>query len=115
MTRITITFLFMVVLFLSGVLIGLNQASLGMIQMRGFSDHSFEEAVQTRKLNTGNYEVQVLGQGFQQVPIEAKQRTYQEIQTSHGLQKVAFAIEKSVKWVYNTVIFMIYQFVQAIF
>lgn len=105
----------MIVLFLSGVLLGLNQASLGMIQLRGYTNASFEEAVQTRQLTTGNYEVQVLGKGFEQVPVEAKQRVYDEIQSSHGIQKVAFMLEKTVKWAYNQVIFLVYQLVQVFF
>ncbi|MCD5323633.1 MULTISPECIES: DUF3679 domain-containing protein [Pontibacillus] len=115
MVRFTVTFLIMIVLFLGGVLVGMNQASIGMIQMRGFSNGTFQEAVQTEKLETGDYEVQVLGRDFQQVSVQEKQQQYQEHNEARGLQKVAVMLEKAVNWAYNTVIYTIYHLFQVFF
>ncbi|KGP73181.1 DUF3679 domain-containing protein [Pontibacillus yanchengensis] len=115
MVRFTVTFLIMVILFMSGVLLGMNQASLGMIQMRGFSDTNFHEAIKTQQPTSSNYEVEVLGKEFQQVPVEEKQQVYADMQITHGVQKLAFTLEKGVKWVYNTMIFVVYQLVQVFF
>lgn len=115
MVRMTMTFLVMIILFLGGVLVGMNQASMGLIKMRGYENASFQEAVQTRHVDTDQIEVKVLGQDFQQVSLEKKQQQYDELQTSHGIQKVALTLEKSVQWVYNQMIMMVYQLVQVFF
>ncbi|QHE53046.1 DUF3679 domain-containing protein [Pontibacillus sp. HMF3514] len=115
MVRMTMTFLVMVILFLGGVLVGMNQASQGMIKMRGFESETFQEAVQTRHVDTGKVEVKVLGQDFQQVSMDEKQKKYEELQSSHGIQKVAVTLEKSVQWLYNQMIMVVYQFVQVFF
>ncbi|MFC0522549.1 DUF3679 domain-containing protein [Pontibacillus salicampi] len=115
MIRFTTTVLLLIILFLSGVLLGMNQASLGIIEMRGFSNDSLQEAVKTNPSKGSSYEVEVLGQGFEQVSVEEKQKAYAEMQTDHGVQKLAFALEKAVKWVYNTIIFIVYQFVQIFY
>ncbi len=115
MVRMTMTFLVMIILFLGGVLIGMNQASLGMIEMRGYESESLQEAVQTSHVDTDDVEVKVLGQDFQQTPVDTKQKKYEELQTSQGIQKIAVNLEKSVQWVYNQMILMIYQLVQVFF
>jgi len=115
MVRMTMTLLVMVILFLGGVLVGMNQASQGMIKMRGFESETFQEAVQTRHVDTGEVEVKVLGQDFQQVSMDEKQRKYDALQSSHGIQKVAVTLEKSVQWMYNQMIMVVYQFVQVFF
>ncbi|GGD04355.1 DUF3679 domain-containing protein [Pontibacillus salipaludis] len=115
MVRFTITFLIMIVLFLGGVLVGMNQASIGMIQMRGFSSGTFQEAVQTEKLETGDYEVQVLGKDFGQVSVQEKQQQYEDHNEARGLQRLAVTLESVVNWVYNTIIYTIYHIFSAFF
>ncbi len=115
MVRMTMTFLIMIILFLGGVLVGVNQASLGLIKMRGYESDSFQEAVQTRHADTGEIEVKVLGRDFQQVSVDQKQQKYEELQSSHGIQKIAVGLENSVQWVYNQMIMMVYQLVQVFF
>ncbi|WP_156111430.1 DUF3679 domain-containing protein [Pontibacillus halophilus] len=115
MKRFTVTFLFMLVLFLAGILVGINQASLGMIQIRGYSDQSFQEAIQTTEADDGTVEVEVMGQSFQQVQLDEKKQQFDETYETQGIQKLALSLGNFVKGVYNLVLSLVYQLVQLIF
>lgn len=115
MTRMIILSLVMMMLFLVGVLFGIEQASVGMVKLRGYSDQSLHEAVQTESAPNGKYEVKVMGRDFTQVSLDEKQVLYQNVTESHFTEKMAVVLEKSVKWFYNQVIFVIYQLIELVF
>lgn len=84
--------------------------------MRGFSNQSFHEAIQTKEsAQPSEYEVEVLGEPYEQVSVEERQETYEEMQTSHGILKLAFGLERFVQWLYNSFIYLVYQLVQVFY
>ncbi len=107
--------LIMLVLFLGGVLFGITQANQGMVETRGYEKADAEDVVNSSVEENGAYQIEVMGQDFEQLNLEKKQETYETVQTGHLTQKVAGGLETGVKWFYNGVIEGAYQFVQAFF
>ncbi|WP_158633987.1 DUF3679 domain-containing protein [Radiobacillus deserti] len=115
MIKMLATMLVMVLLFLGGVLFGIDQASEGVTEIRGYSTDSLKEAVQTDKNKQDNYQIEVMGQEFEQVSVEDKEEKFQEIDDSHMTQKIAGTLEQSVKWVYNGLIQSAHELVKSFF
>ncbi|WP_170287608.1 DUF3679 domain-containing protein [Aquibacillus halophilus] len=111
--KMIVTMLLMMVLFLGGVLIGIDKASEGVVQTRGYSTTS--EAVNATADDEGVLEINVMGENFQQIDLEKKQEQYEAVQSSHLTQKVAGNLESGVKWFYNQMIHSAYQLVQVLF
>ena len=107
--------LLMVILFLGGVLFGVDQASEGITKTRGYSDESVQQAVESNISDDGTYQVKVMGQDFQQINVEEKEQKYQQTESSQLPQKLASTLESAVQWVYNQMIVSVYQIVQAFF
>ncbi|WP_186576459.1 DUF3679 domain-containing protein [Aquibacillus kalidii] len=114
MGKMIMTALTMLVLFLGGVLFGIEQANEGVLQTRGYSS-DLEEAVKSEVTEGGSYEVEVMGKKFEQVDMDKKEQQYEEIESNHLMQKVATNLESGVKWFYNQVIHSAYQLSQAFF
>lgn len=105
----------MVILFLGGVLFGIDQASEGITATRGYSDASVDHAVESDITEQGSYQVKVMGRDFQQVDLHEKQQKYKDIESSNFTQKLAGGLEHGVQWFYNKMIISAYQLVQAFF
>ncbi len=104
----------MLVLFFGGILVGIDKASEGIIETRGYSV-SDDDAIGSQVDENGKAEVNVMGENLQQINLENKQEEYQEVQSTHLTQKVAGNLERGVKWFYNQLIHTAYQLVQAFF
>ncbi|MCT2537618.1 YqxA family protein [Aquibacillus koreensis] len=111
--RVFVTMLLMMVLFLGGVLLGIDKANEGVSNTRGYSTGSFEEAIQAEQTEDGAYEIEVMGEDFKQVSVEEKKVEYEEVQSTHFTQKLAGGLESSVKWFYNQIVQSAYQLAQA--
>ncbi|MDC3413330.1 YqxA family protein [Aquibacillus sp. 3ASR75-11] len=115
MVKTIITLLMMIILFLGGTLFGIDQASEGIIQTRGYATADVKEAVQPSRDEAGNVEVELLGKDLQQVTFEEKEQEFQEIESSNFTQKLAGSMEKGVSSFYNLMIQSVYQLVQVFF
>ncbi|WP_138415690.1 DUF3679 domain-containing protein [Aquibacillus sediminis] len=115
MAKFIITLLIMIILFLGGVLFGIDQASEGVTSVRGYTDSTVEKAVETNKTEQGAHQVKVMGRDFQQVNLEEKQQEYEQMESSHFIQTIAGGLEHGVQWFYNKMIISVYQLVQAFF
>ncbi|SET65138.1 Protein of unknown function [Salinibacillus kushneri] len=107
MVRFTFMFFLMVILFLVGVIVGFDQAGTGMNQLSGNETENYD-ALESNK-QEDSYEVEVMGQSFEQKSIEEKKESYQEIQGSSLTGKIASVLESSVKWFYNLLVAGAYQ------
>lgn len=101
-----ISLLLMVVLFLGGVLFGIDQANNGSLQTKGYAGGEILRAVESDFSQEDKYEEQVKEENTEQ---------YKEIQSSHLTQKLAGELENGVKWFYNQVVYTVYQLVQVFF
>ncbi|UFT97830.1 YqxA family protein [Radiobacillus kanasensis] len=115
MVKMLIGMLIMVLLFLGGVLFGIDQASEGVTEIRGYTTSSLKEAVQTGENNQEEYQIEVMGQDFEQVSVEEKQEKFEEMESEHMTQKIAGAMEHSVKWFYNGLVKSAHEIVQTFF
>ncbi|MBB6454333.1 hypothetical protein HNQ94_002808 [Salirhabdus euzebyi] len=114
MIRFTMTFFLMIILFLGGVIVGFDQAGSGMNKLRGNDVESYD-ALQTVKTEDNQFGVEVLGQTFTQESIDEKREEYKEIKEDVFTEKLAFALEKIVKWFYNILIQGAYQISQLFY
>ncbi|WP_179107143.1 DUF3679 domain-containing protein [Sediminibacillus massiliensis] len=105
----------MTILFLSGVLLGINQANKGIENTQGYSAGGLEEVIQTSSNEQGKERVEILGEDFETVEMEERRTEYEEIQASHFTQKIAVGLESGIKWVYNQLIQTVYQLIQVFF
>lgn len=105
----------MMVLFLGGILIGINQVNKGVVETRGYTTDGFEGAVDSDVTEEGTYQVSLMGEDFQQVDLEEKEEKYDAIQSTHFTQKLAGNLESGVKWFYNKMIDSAYQLTQVFF
>ncbi|MDL4841485.1 DUF3679 domain-containing protein [Aquibacillus rhizosphaerae] len=115
MTKVLVSMLLMVILFMGGVLFGIDQANEGIANTRGYTATNFEDAIDSGINEDGSYEVNVMGEDFEQINLEDKELEYEEVQTNHFTQKLAGNLENSVKWFYNQVIDTAYQIAQVFF
>ncbi|MBO8156024.1 MAG: DUF3679 domain-containing protein [Bacillaceae bacterium] len=109
MIRFTLLFLVMTVLFLSGVIVGFDQAGEGIENIRGDFLNQYD-AVQIHKKDQEPIEIQVMGR-----TLEEKKVQYQKIENDHMTEKLAFAMEKGVKWFYNQVIQGVYKISELLY
>ncbi|MRG86652.1 hypothetical protein [Salinibacillus xinjiangensis] len=107
MVRFTITFFVMVILFLGGVIVGFDQAGTGMNNLSG-NDVNEYDAVEASKQGD-DYQVDLLGESFEQKPIEEKKEEYQDINQGLFTEKLAATVEGGVKWFFNMLIEGAYQ------
>ncbi|MDC3415576.1 DUF3679 domain-containing protein [Aquibacillus salsiterrae] len=115
MLRIMTMFLLMVVLFLGGVVFGIDRANKGVANTRGYSPQSFNNAIEVDASSDDQYEIKVMGENIQQVDLRDKQEKYEAIQSNHFTQALAGNLEYGVKWFYNKMIQSAYQLTQSFF
>ncbi|MFD1018817.1 DUF3679 domain-containing protein [Thalassobacillus hwangdonensis] len=114
MIRYIAFILFMMVLFLGGALFGINQASEGVIQTRGYTSDSLQDALEIKQQDSDAYEVTVMGVPLEQEGLEEKMTQYKD-QATHSSVKVAQVLEKGVNTVYNVVIDSMAALVEPLF
>lgn len=66
-----------------GVLLGMQEANRGLLQMKGFDDNTYGEAFQIKKNDTGEVEAEVLGEEITAHDIEEKQKKLEEMKAVH--------------------------------
>ncbi|QHS22819.1 DUF3679 domain-containing protein [Virgibacillus sp. MSP4-1] len=113
MIRFTLIFFFMIILFLTGVIVGFDQAGTGMNKLSGNEMENYDALVVKNKDEP--YEVEVMGQSLDKKSIEEKKESYQEIQGGSLTGKIASAIEGGVKWFYNLLVAGAYQISDLIY
>lgn len=115
MFRMMTLLLAMIVLFLGGVLFGIERANEGVTNTRGYTTSTMNDAIQVNSPNEGQYEIKVMGKNFQQVNLQDKEEKYEAIQSSHFTQALAGNLEFGVKWFYNKMIHSAYQLADSFF
>lgn len=114
MARLLIWMLTLTSLFLFGVLFGINQASQGILSIKGYEGGNWTEAVQVKEEVNGeerddSYAVEVMGKTFEQQSLEEKVSTYQAKYEETTTQKIAGTVQKTVQWGYNQLVFIMYE------
>ncbi|MBM7569608.1 DUF3679 domain-containing protein [Aquibacillus albus] len=113
--KMIVMMLTMIVLFLTGILIGIDQANGGITKTRGYVSQDMDKAIESNLSTDGKYEIKVMGNDFQQINLNEKEEKYQAVQSSHFTQQLAGNLEYVVKWFYNQIIHSAYQLAQAFF
>ncbi|TCT27038.1 uncharacterized protein DUF3679 [Melghiribacillus thermohalophilus] len=109
MVRFTLLFFLMIILFLSGVIVGFDQAGEGIQTIRGNPFENFD-ALNIQQSDGESAEVQVMGETFEEMQLK-----YRDTESEHITEKMATLIEKGVKWLYNQVIQVIYKMTEMIY
>lgn len=81
-------FLLVITLFF-GVLLGMQEANEGLLQLKGFDDKTYEGAFDIKKNNTGEVEAAVLGEEITAHDIEEKQKKLEEMKAFHVITNMA--------------------------
>ncbi|HHY72952.1 MAG TPA: DUF3679 domain-containing protein [Bacillus bacterium] len=80
-------FLLLIVLFF-GVLLGMQEANHGLLQLKGFDDKTYGQAFQIKKNKAGEVEAAVLGEEITAHDIEAKQKKLEEMKAFHVITSI---------------------------
>lgn len=71
------SFFLIIVLFI-GILIGMNKANQGMMEMRGYTDHSFQTPIVVQKTEEGLVETTFLGNDLPSFNLDEKREKIEE-------------------------------------
>ncbi|WP_458412440.1 DUF3679 domain-containing protein [Schinkia sp. CFF1] len=83
MTKFILKFFLLFIILFFGVLLGMQEANQGLLQMKGFDDNSYGQAFHIKKNATGEVEAAVLGQEITSHDIEEKQKKLEEMKAFH--------------------------------
>ncbi|MEQ6389393.1 DUF3679 domain-containing protein [Bacillaceae bacterium S4-13-58] len=120
MTRFIIWMLTLISLFLFGVIFGINQASQGILSIKGYEGGNWTEAVQVKdnvkgETNDESYVVEVMGKTFEQQSLKEKQSIYQTNYEETTTQKIAGTFQKTIQWGYNQLVFIMHEVAGLLF
>ncbi|MBM7554709.1 DUF3679 domain-containing protein [Thalassobacillus pellis] len=101
-------------LFLFGVLFGINQASEGVVQTRGYTTDQLHEALVIKDKTNDTYDVTVMGVPIEQHSVEEKLHVYKS-EAAHSSVKVAEALGTGVTKVYDLFITTVAKIVEPLF
>ncbi|MFG6114273.1 DUF3679 domain-containing protein [Halobacillus sp. MO56] len=104
----------MIVLFLGGALFGINQASEGVIQTRGYTTDHLKEALSVEQTGQDKYDVTVMGIPVEQQNVEAKINLYKD-QAAHSSVQLAELLGGGVSKIYDVVITAAANIVEPLF
>lgn len=79
MTRFFVKCSLLIALLFIGVLIGMEKANEGMVEMKGYSDPSLQSPVNIHEKNNGNIETTVLGKNITSHNLDEKKEHLQKI------------------------------------
>lgn len=83
MKKFLFKFFLLVIILFFGVLLGMQEANQGLLQMKGFNDHTYGEAFNIQKNENGGVEAAVLGKEITAYDIEEKQKKLEEMKAFH--------------------------------
>ncbi len=88
MKKFILKFFLLVITLFFGVLLGMQQANDGLLQMKGFDDKTFGGAFHIKKTEAGEVEAAVLGQEITAHDIEEKQKELEEMKAFHLISNI---------------------------
>lgn len=88
MKKFVIRCLLLVLTLFFGVLLGMQEANEGLLQMKGFNDQTYGAAFDIKKNELGEVEAAVLGQEITTHDIEEKQKRLENIKAFHFFSSV---------------------------
>jgi len=107
-------FLLVTILFF-GVLLGMQEANRGLLQMKGFDDNTYGEAFQIKKNDSGEVEAAVLGEELTVHDIEEKQKKLEKMKAFHFFSGLGDKLADLLAAMFqNLVSFVLFAFEKAI-
>ncbi|MCA1031815.1 YqxA family protein [Bacillus timonensis] len=98
---------FIATILLFGVLLGMQQANVGMKKMKGYDDPSFQGAFQISDRETGELEASVLGNKVTSHDIEQKQKQLEEVEAFNFFSVLGKKVAQGVTFVFEKVFSLI--------
>lgn len=92
MAAFTLRFFFLVVILLFGVLLGMQQANNGMIQMKGYEDPDLKNAFTIQGGSGNENEASVLGHEVNTTDLEEKQKKLEEVEAFNIFSRTGKAL-----------------------
>lgn len=87
MFRFFLKFLLVLVIFFVGVLLGMQKASTGMLNMRGYDDPKLYSAVSIKEQN-GEVDASILGKEFNSTDLQEKKEKLEEIKAFNAFSNL---------------------------
>jgi hypothetical protein len=97
------SFVVIIVLFF-GVLLGMQQANVGLLQMKGYDDPSLGGAFQLNKSDTGEIEASVLGEQITALGIEEKKQKLEEFKAFNFFSMIGSKIGETLSSTFQALI-----------
>lgn len=103
MFRFFIKFILVVTIFFVGVLLGMQKANIGMINMRGYDDPKLYSAVSIEEEN-GQYNASVLGKEMDTFDLQEKKAKLEEIKAFNAFSNLGKKMSDGTKLAFNKVL-----------
>lgn len=114
MGKFMIKCFFLITVLLFGVLIGMQQANVGMKKMRGYEDTSLQGAFQLTNNESGEVEASVLGTKVTSHDIEEKQKKLEEVEAFNFFSSIGKSIGETVKIMFEKLLLAVSNGIEGI-
>ncbi|HLU23233.1 MAG TPA: DUF3679 domain-containing protein [Bacillaceae bacterium] len=94
-----------------GVLIGMNKANEGMLEMKGYNDQSFQTPVEVNKTDNGEVETSLMGNELGTFNIDEKKEKLQEVKAFNFFSEIGKLLADTVSTITNGIV----EFVSSLF
>lgn len=97
------TFLLILTLFV-GILIGMNKANQGMMDMKGYNDQSFQTPVIVQKTSEGEVQATVLGNELPKFNLDDKKEKIEKTKAFNFFSEAGKLLSEIVTTIFQTII-----------
>ncbi|MEH6941190.1 YqxA family protein [Bacillus sp. JJ722] len=103
MFRFFLKFLLVLIIFFVGVLLGMQKANIGILNMRGYDDPNLYSAVSIEQHN-GEVDASILGKEMKSYDLQEKKEKLEEIKAFNAFSNLGKKITESSKQFFNKVL-----------
>ncbi|WP_042345793.1 YqxA family protein [Bacillus massiliigorillae] len=100
MFRFFLKFLLVLIIFFVGVLLGMQKANIGMLNMRGYDDPKLYSAVSVEQRD-GEIDASILGKEINSYDLQEKKEKLEEIKAFNAFSNLGKKITESSKTLFN--------------
>ncbi|WP_273129812.1 YqxA family protein [Metabacillus sp. HB246100] len=89
---------------LFGVLLGMQQANQGMINMKGYQDPDFQGAFQVESKQTGEFDASILGNEVTSQDLQKKQEQLEQMEAFNFFSQMGIQLSNIVSHTVNSLV-----------
>jgi hypothetical protein len=104
MVKFTLKMFVWICFFFIGILVGMQQANKGMLEMKGYEDETFTTPVYWQEREDGKVEAAFLGNEVTQFDLEEKRKKLEETETYNFFSSIGKAFAEMVTAIFQTLI-----------